>query len=69
MGLELKEVLPIKTNDTLLIIGEILDVYFPDDVLQEDGVLDIEKAGTVVGSSLDGYHITQLINRLKYAKP
>lgn len=53
----------------LLIIGEILDVYFPDDVLQEDGVLDIEKVGTVVGSSLDGYHTTQLINRLKYAKP
>jgi flavin reductase (DIM6/NTAB) family NADH-FMN oxidoreductase RutF len=69
MGLELKELLPIKTNDTLLIIGEILHVYFPDDVLQEDGVLDIEKAGTVVGSSLDGYHTTQLINRLKYAKP
>ena len=69
MGLELKELLPIKINDTLLIIGEILDVYFPDDVLQEDGVLDIEKAGTVVGSSLDGYHTTQLINRLKYAKP
>ena len=69
IGLELKELLPIKSNDTLLIIGEILDVYFPDDVLQEDGVLDIEKAGTVVGSSLDGYHTTQLINRLKYAKP
>lgn len=69
IGLELKELLPIKINDTLLIIGEILDVYFPDDVLQEDGVLDIESGLTVVGSSLDGYHTTQLINRLKYAKP
>lgn len=69
IGLEVKELLPIKSNDTLLIIGEILDVYFPDDAWQKDGVLDIEKAGTVVGSSLDGYHTTQLINRLKYAKP
>ena len=24
---------------------------------------------TIVGYSLDGYHTTQLINRLKYAKP
>lgn len=35
IGLELKELLPIKSNDTLLIIGENLDVYFPNDVLQE----------------------------------
>lgn len=69
IGLTVKEIVPIKSNDTLLIIGEILDVYFPSDAWQEDGILDIEKAGTITGSALDGYHSTQLIKRLKYAKP
>ncbi len=69
MGLMLKEMIPIKSNGTDLLIGEIVDLYFPTEIWEEDGVLDIEKAGTIAGSSLDGYHNTQLITRLKYAKP
>lgn len=69
MGLILKEIISIKSNNTDLVIGEIVDLYFPAEIWQEDGYLDIEKAGTVAGSSLDGYHNTQLIKRMKYAKP
>ena len=69
MGLILKEIITIKSNNTDLVIGEIVDLYFPAEIWQEDGYLDIEKAGTVAGSSLDGYHNTQLIKRMKYAKP
>lgn len=69
MGLILKEIVPVKSNGTLLIVGEIIDLYFPSENWEETGILDIEKAGTVTGSSLDGYHTTQLIKRMKYAKP
>lgn len=69
IGLELKETVAVKSNDTLLIIGEIMDLYFPENIWLEEGVLDIEKAETLTGSALNGYHTTKLIKRMKYAKP
>lgn len=59
----------IKTNDTIFIVGEILEVIIPDDVLMNDGYIDIEKAGTITISSLDSYHQTNRLSRLPYAKP
>ncbi|WP_294297359.1 flavin reductase [uncultured Chryseobacterium sp.] len=70
IGLSLKEIVPVRINNTMLIVGEITDLYFPSDIWDADqGIFDFEKAGTIAGSSLDGYHTTQLIRRLKYAKP
>lgn len=70
IGLSLKEIVPVQINNTLLVIGEITDLYFPGEIWDADhGIFDFEKAGTVAGSSLDGYHATHLIKRLKYAKP
>lgn len=59
----------IQTNDTIFIVGEILEVIIPDDVLMNDGYVDIEKAGTIAISALDSYHETKRIARLSYAKP
>ena len=70
IGLYLKDIIPIEINNTQLIVGEIAELYFPDEIWDADqGIFDIEKAGTIAGSSLDGYHSTQLIKRMKYAKP
>ena len=55
-------------NGTHLVIGEIMEVHIPEDILQEDGFVDIEKAGTLTCSGLDSYHKTQKISRLSYAK-
>ena len=59
----------IKFNGTIFIVGEILEVILPDDVVGGDGFVDIEKAETVAISGLDGYHETKRIARLSYAKP
>lgn len=59
----------IKSNDTIFIVGEILEVIIPDNVLLNDGYVDIEKAGTIAISALDSYHETKRIARLSYAKP
>jgi hypothetical protein len=69
MGLKLIEIVSIKSNGTQLIVGEMVDLYFPGEIWEDNGIIDIEKAGTIAGSSLDGYHTTQLIKRMKYAKP
>jgi flavin reductase (DIM6/NTAB) family NADH-FMN oxidoreductase RutF len=58
----------IEKNDTSLIIGAIQSVVVPAHCVEEDGYIDIEKAGTLAISGLDGYHTTQRLERLPYAK-
>ncbi|MCC7466549.1 MAG: flavin reductase, partial [Saprospiraceae bacterium] len=65
----LKEKIPLAINNTILVIGQIHDVWIPKDILQPDGFLDLEKAGTLTCSGLDSYHQTQRLARLSYAKP
>ena len=69
IALELREIVELKINNTSLVIGEILGVYLNDTLWGEDGYLDIEKAGSLAGSGLDGYHKTLQLERLSYAKP
>ena len=68
LGVQFKEQIHLTINNTLLIIGEISQVYYPKNCLCEDGFLDLEKAKTVTCSGLDSYHTTERLARLSYAK-
>ena len=68
LAMEFKEKVTLSINNTVLIIGEVKDVYFPENCLQKDGFLDIEKAASLTCSGLDSYHKTTRISRLSYAK-
>lgn len=68
IGMKFLEEVPIQLNETLLIIGEIMEVIYPEDCQLADGFLDLEKAGTVTCSGLDSYHTTTKLARLSYAK-
>lgn len=68
-AVDFKERINLSVNNTILVIGEIIQLYFPGDCLCEDGYIDIEKAGTISCSGLDSYHSTQRLERLSYAKP
>jgi flavin reductase (DIM6/NTAB) family NADH-FMN oxidoreductase RutF len=69
LAMEFKEKITLSINNTVLVIGEVKDVYFPENCLQKDGFLDIEKAESITCSGLDSYHKTSQISRLSYAKP
>ena len=69
MGIEFKEKVDITINNTTMVIGEIVQIYIPEDCLSDDGFVDIEKANTITCSGLDSYHKTILLDRLAYAKP
>jgi len=69
LSLKLIEEVPIKHNGTHLLINEIQNVYLSDSLVEKDGHVDIEKAGTICVSGLDSYHETNLLERLPYAKP
>lgn len=69
LGVEFKEKLDISINSTSMIIGEIIQIYIPENCLLDDGFIDLEKANTITCSGLDSYHKTIQIERLSYAKP
>jgi len=68
-ALELKEIVPIQLNNTLLIIGEISDIICQKAAIKSDGYIDIESLDTVMVSGLDSYHTSNRLSRLSYAKP
>lgn len=69
IGLKFVEEQEIKSNGTIFIVGEIIEVILPEEVTAIDGFLDIEKANAVAISGLDSYNETKKIARLSYAKP
>lgn len=69
LGMKLKEVVPVRSNDTVLIIGEIMEVIIEESFLKEDGFVDLAEAGTVTLAGLDAYHSVSKLERLSYAKP
>lgn len=69
IGLEFVEEIPIKINDTILIIGEIKHLLLPENLLLENGSVDLSAAGDVCISGLDTYYDAEKIATFPYAKP
>jgi len=69
MAIEFIREIKIEENGTHLIIGKISEVILPKNCLENDGSVDINKAGTVAVSGLDTYLDCEIIGRLSYAKP
>lgn len=68
LGLELKEIHKIECNDTLLIVGKVIEAWLPDDCVDENGNIDLSKQGTVAIGGLDTYYETKKLDRLEYAR-
>ncbi|MCM2679486.1 flavin reductase family protein [Echinimonas agarilytica] len=69
MGLELREIIPIKLNGCVFIIGEIIEAQVIEAAIGIDGNINIEATEAVAISGLDRYHTTNALSRLSYAKP
>ncbi len=69
IGVQFKQRIDIELNGTIMVIGEIKQIYFPENCVSEDGFINLEKAGTITCSGLDSYHTTNQLARLSYAKP
>lgn len=69
MAMRFAEEYPIKLNGTILVVGEILSVYIQDDLLEEDGFVNLSKGNIVSINGLDGYTLPQLQARYPYQRP
>ncbi len=68
-ALELSEIVPIKQNNTFLVIGAVTDVLIDDKLMEEDGFIALEKAGSMSCLGIDAYYKTELFERFGYARP
>lgn len=69
IGLELRETHEVKTNGTIFVVGEVIEVTLPKSAVLSDGLIDLGITATVTSSGLDTYYTTRKIARLSYANP
>ncbi|MCI4667664.1 MAG: flavin reductase [Bacteroidia bacterium] len=68
MGFRIRERVKITTNATIFMVGQLEEVFLPEEAIGKDGFLFLEKMGSIVSSGLDRYHRADPIARLSYAK-
>lgn len=69
IGMKFIEQHHIKVNNTILVLGEIQQLYIKDELLKDDGFVSLSEGNIVTINGLDSYQKTSPLNRLKYAKP
>ncbi len=68
IGLEFREEIPISINGTSLIIGEVIELEIADNILSENGYLDLEKAEIAGISGLNTYYELKLKEKFPYVR-
>ncbi len=69
MGMRYEEEYPIEINGTLLVVASIQQLYLREDLLTDDGFVQLSKGGVLAINGLDGYALPKLIDRFGYARP
>ena len=59
----------IESNGTRLVIGEIRELYLREDLLSEDGFVDLSKGEVASICGLDGYSLPSAPRRFGYQRP
>ncbi len=69
IAMKLKECIPITLNDTILIIGSIMQIELDDMMVSADGFVNLTSSEVLISQGLDAYFTSQELGRLPYAKP
>lgn len=67
-GLKLKEELPIKSNGTTLIVGEIQEIILPDESLDDKGYLRLDRMSNIGIEGLNSYYTLNRVRSFPYAR-
>lgn len=69
IGLTFEEEVLIKSNNTILVIGRVVELIINEDFLTEDYLLDLSKTKSIAVQGLETYYTAEKIATLPYAKP
>lgn len=63
------EEIHVPSNDVLLIVSQIEELYIHDALLQEDGLINLSKGNVATINGLDTYAIPKFKKQLSYQRP
>lgn len=69
IAMKFEEIIPIKINGTIMIVGSIIQVEIDENLIEKDGFVALASSNVLISQGLDAYFITKEIGRLPYAKP
>lgn len=69
MGMHFLEEYTIKANNTIMIVGEIVSLILPENIIQSEGDLDLNAVDDVCISGLNNYHEVKQIAAFNYSRP
>ncbi len=69
IGMKLEQTIPIPLNGTIMIIGSIQHIEMDEELIGQDGFVDLASKNILISQGLDAYFTALPLGRLKYAKP
>ena len=68
IGMKLAEEIKIRSNNTILLVGEVIKIIVDDNFIGKDGSLKYEDMNSICISGLDTYYETKMIAKYPYAR-
>jgi flavin reductase (DIM6/NTAB) family NADH-FMN oxidoreductase RutF len=69
LAMEFVEEYPIKVNNTILVIGKVVGLYVKEQLIEDDGFINLAKAEVAAINGLDGYTVSTNQTRFGYQRP
>ena len=69
MAMKFVEEIYVPSNDVMLIVAQIQELYVKDELLQEDGLINLSKGNVATINGLDTYAIPKFKKQLSYQRP
>jgi flavin reductase (DIM6/NTAB) family NADH-FMN oxidoreductase RutF len=68
IGMEFRQAIPVELNGTTLVIGEVIHALVDDALIDEQGYINLETAGSSGISGLNSYYEFRKIGEYPYAR-
>lgn len=69
IGMKYMESIPININDTTLVIGSVEELFLSDEMMEDNGYLNLDEIHDVGISGLNSYYRLRKITSFPYARP
>lgn len=69
MSMKFMEEIYVSSNDVLLIVAQIQELYINDELLEDDGLINLSKGNVAAINGLDTYTIPKFKEQLTYQRP
>ena len=68
IGMELKEMIPIKSNDSTLVVGQVMKIIIDKSFLKNDFMFDLEKSESIAIGGLNEYFTIKNLDHFPYVR-